>query len=126
MQDQEFGGGSGIPDAASNNWAMAGHLSGLAGYMIPFGGILGPLVIWLTQRDARPFAGAEALKALNFNITMILAQVVCVVIAVLTCGIGAVLVVVVAIAHLVLCILAAIEVSNGRPYVYPWTIELIR
>ena len=30
-------------------WGMAAHLSAFAGFLIPFGSILGPLVVWLVK-----------------------------------------------------------------------------
>ena len=29
------------------------HLSGLAGYIIPFGGVLVPIIIWMVKKDPR-------------------------------------------------------------------------
>ena len=36
-------------------WAMLCHLSAVAGFVIPFGSILGPLVVWLIKKDEMPF-----------------------------------------------------------------------
>jgi len=118
--------GTAGPDSTDRNWAMAGHLAGLAGYIIPLGNVIGPLVIWLTQRDTYPFAGQEALKALNFNITVLIAYAAAIVVAILTCGIGGVLLLVIGIVHLIFCILAAVAVSRGEPFVYPVTLDLVR
>jgi len=115
-----------IPDSSERNWALFGHLSGLAGYVVPLGGIIGPLVIWLTQREPYPFAGAEALKALNFSITMVIAQLIGIVITVVTCGIGVVLLIALSVLHIVVCIIAAVTVSRGEPYVYPFTLDLVK
>ena len=47
--------------------AMLTHLSGLAGYIIPFGGILVPIIIWITKKEDRVISAiakqAVALKA---------------------------------------------------------------
>lgn len=36
--------------------AVMAHLSGLSGYLIPFGGILVPFVIWIVKRDSETIA----------------------------------------------------------------------
>ena len=33
------------------NWAMLCHLSAFAGFFFPFGGIIGPLICWLSRKD---------------------------------------------------------------------------
>jgi uncharacterized Tic20 family protein len=55
----------------ARNWAVAAHLSGLSLYLgVPFGNILGPLLIWLFEKDASPFVEAQAREALNFQLSM--------------------------------------------------------
>lgn len=42
------------PDA--RQWAMFAHLAALSGYVgLPFGNIIGPLVVWLMKKDQYPF-----------------------------------------------------------------------
>ncbi|MEI8617533.1 DUF4870 domain-containing protein [Pseudoalteromonas sp. B193] len=31
-------------------WAMLCHLSALAGFVVPFGSIIGPLIVWLIKK----------------------------------------------------------------------------
>ena len=38
------------------------HLSGLAGYIIPFGGVLVPIIIWMMKKDV-PLISAIARQA---------------------------------------------------------------
>ena len=40
-------------------WAMLCHLSALAGFIVPFGSVLGPLIIWLINHK---YFGKYALK----------------------------------------------------------------
>ena len=58
---------------SENSYAMLTHLSPLAGYVIPFGNIIGPLVMWLIKRDQSPFLERVGREALNFQITVMLA-----------------------------------------------------
>ena len=36
-------------------WGMLAHLGGFAGYLIPFGHILAPLLIWLLKKEKSAF-----------------------------------------------------------------------
>jgi uncharacterized Tic20 family protein len=36
------------------NWAMGCHLAALSGFIIPFGNLVGPLVVWLLKRADMP------------------------------------------------------------------------
>ncbi|MFW6389339.1 MAG: DUF4870 domain-containing protein, partial [Marinilabiliaceae bacterium] len=37
------------------NWGMYCHLAGFAGLLIPFGNVLGPLLIWIIKKEEYPF-----------------------------------------------------------------------
>ena len=58
-------------------WAMLCHLSALAGFVVPFGSIIGPLIVWLIKKDEMPIVDEHGKKALNFQITMAIAYLVC-------------------------------------------------
>jgi uncharacterized Tic20 family protein len=104
-------------------WGMLAHLSSLATFIIPFGNVLGPLVVWLVKKDTMPFVADQGKEALNFNITMALAAIVsCILMIVL---IGFLLIAVVAVTWLVLTIMACIEANKGVAYRYPFTLRLI-
>jgi uncharacterized Tic20 family protein len=47
--------------------ATLAHLSGLAGYIVPFGGIIVPIVIWMTNAQ-RPVIAAIARQAVLLNL----------------------------------------------------------
>ncbi|HEX6992893.1 MAG TPA: DUF4870 domain-containing protein [Gammaproteobacteria bacterium] len=111
------------PGAEQRQWAFFGHLSALTGIVIPFGNLLGPLIIWQIKKDAMPFVADQAKEALNFQITVCIAIFVCVVLSVVL--IGLLLLPLVAIAAFVLTIVGAIKANNGEAYRYPFTLRLI-
>ena len=51
------------------NYAMLAHLLALAGLILPFGSIIGPLVIWLIKKDESPFVDKNGKESLNFQIS---------------------------------------------------------
>ncbi|MGO1071474.1 DUF4870 domain-containing protein [Lysobacter sp. CA199] len=105
-------------------WGMLAHLSTLVGLLIPLGSVLGPLVVWLIKKDTMPFVADQGKEALNFNITVLLAIIVSVVLSIVL--IGFLLMAVVGIGWLVLTIMAALAANKGEEYRYPWTLRLVK
>ncbi len=106
-----------------DNWAMGCHLSALAGLVIPFGNILGPLVVWLVKREEMKRVAEAGKEALNFQISMtiylLVASLLCFVL------VGFVLLPVLALADLVLTIVAGVKAGQGEDYRYPFTFRLV-
>ena len=57
---------------SEKTWSYFAHLSAFLGYMIPFGHILGPFLIWNAKKDESEFVANHAKAALNFQITFTL------------------------------------------------------
>nr|WP_279633050.1 DUF4870 domain-containing protein [Lysobacter alkalisoli] len=116
--------------ADQRQWALFTHLSALIGFIIPFGNILGPLVMWLVKRETMPFADEQGKEALNFNITVGIIGLALVVLTFITFGLGVILTapigVAVFVAWLVLTIIAAIKANDGLAYRYPFTMRLVK
>lgn len=105
--------------------AMLCHLLGLAGYVgIPFGSLIGPLIVWLTQKEKSVFIDYHGKESLNFQITMFIAAVICIPFFFVIIGIF--MLIAVGIYGLVMTILASIKTSEGAYYRYPFTLRLIK
>ena len=118
-------------EAQARTWNMLCHLSALSGYLIPFGHILGPLIVWQLKKNEYPSVDVHGKAALNFQITVTLALLVSAASAVMLSFfcIGWLLFPVVAaigLAGLVLLIIAAIKASNGEDFKYPCSIEFVK
>ena len=111
-------------DRTARLWATAAHLSGLAGLAIPFGHVVGPLVVWLVKRDELPFVDEQGREAVNFQITATIALALAV--ATFCVGVGVVLVPLVGTLTIVFIVVAAIKANGGEHYRYPLTIRFIR
>lgn len=119
------------PVGDERTWAMLGHLSAFAGFIVTgIGCVLGPLIIWLVKRDTLPFAGDQAKEALNFNITVLIAGAALVLFSIITVGIGLLLAVPLGFAlfiyWLIFTIIAAMNASDGVRYRYPLTLRLVQ
>ena|SRR5271167_4234739 len=118
------------------NWAMAAHLCGLSWLLgsgglifIPFGALalftmIGPLIIWRTKGETMPFVAEQAKESLNFQITVFLLGLLCALL--ILALIGFVLLWILGVANLLLVIIAAIQVSDGKPYRYPFCLRLVK
>lgn len=117
----EGGGQVEKPEEVSKDarmWAMLCHLLGL------FTCFIGPLIVWLIKKEEDPFINNQGKEALNFQITVAIASVVSALLAVVCIGI--ILGMVVAVADLVFCIVAAVKANGGEAYRYPVSIRFIK
>ena len=114
---------SSSPSAEEKQWALFAHLSALIGFIIPFGSIIGPLIIWQIKNEM-PFVDDQGKEALNFQITMAIAVLVCIVLMVVL--IGFLLIWIVGLLDLIFIIIAALASNNGQAYRYPITLRLVK
>ena len=111
-------------------WNMLCHLSALAFFIIPFGNIFGPLIVWLIKKNEIPSVDIHGKASLNFQITVTIAFVAtgaAAFVGTFFC-IGYFLIPVVAaiwIGGLVLAIVAGIKASNGEDFKYPFSLNLV-
>jgi uncharacterized Tic20 family protein len=113
---------SGI-SAEERQWAMFAHLSALIGFIIPFGNLIGPLVIWMIKKETMPFVDQQGKEALNLQITVTIAMVVSMIMIIVVIGFA--LMFIVGLAALILTIMAGIKANEGVAYRYPFTLRLI-
>lgn len=126
MSDPNSTAASGAaPTENERTWGMLAHLSALVGLVIPLiGNVLGPLVVSIARSDQSTFVAAHAKEALNFNISVTLAALLCTVLMLVFVGflLGSALF----IAWLVMTLIAAIKASEGAGYRYPFSLRLVK
>jgi len=113
---------SGTVDAEVRQWAMFAHLAAFAGFVIPFGNIIGPLIVWQMKKDM-PFVNEQGREALNFQITVAIAFFACLILAFVL--IGLLLMPLVVIGAMVFTVIAALKANEGINYRYPIAIRLV-
>ncbi|MCB0824295.1 MAG: DUF4870 domain-containing protein [Bacteroidales bacterium] len=104
-------------------WGMFAHLSALAGYIIPLGSIIGPLVIWSIKKQEYPFVDDQGKEALNFNISMAIYMIVSAILIIVVIGI--ILLIAIGLFQLIMIIIAAVKANNGESFRYPLTIRFV-
>ena len=117
-------------------WDVLCHLSALAMFIgIPFGNIIGPLIIWLVKRGDSPSVDEHGKESLNFQISysLYLLLLAAITIGLMFILIGFLLVPVLIAAaaigpliDLVFIIVASIRASNGELHRYPLTIRFLK
>jgi uncharacterized Tic20 family protein len=98
------------------NFAVLAHLLGI------LTSFLGALIVWLIKKDDSPFVNDQAKEAMNFQITVFIAQTVAGMLTMI--AVGCILLPVIMVANFILCIMAAVAVGEGRWYRYPMTLRL--
>jgi uncharacterized Tic20 family protein len=133
---------------------MASHLTALVAIAgLPFGHVLGPLVVYLIKGHESEFVGEHARASLNYQITISIFFIVAVIVALgimfgilipmsampsdststtagislvvfwVAFGLGALLVL---LASLIFIVMGTVAASEGRPYTYPLAIRFLR
>lgn len=115
-----------LSEAEDRQWASFAHLGGILSF-------LPSLIIWLIFKDRGSFTNQEAKEALNFQITLVIAQVALFIIAsiltVVTFGIGSLLFGlswIIWLVGVIFSILAFVKAKDGIAYRYPFAIRLIK
>src|SRR5690349_6611641 len=105
-------------------WGLLAHLSALSGFVVPFGSVIGPLIIWQVKKNEMPFVDDQGKEALNFQITMAIAAIICIVLMLVL--IGLLLIWIVGAVDLIFIVVAAISANNGQAYRYPFNLRLVK
>jgi uncharacterized Tic20 family protein len=142
-------------DETTRAWGMACHLSALGGFIIPFGSVLIPLIIWLTQKEKHPFIDEQGKESVNFQISLIIYLLsFCLILVLLIVLIPFILVILgllseyyslsflylfiplqilpvfvvmaVMLFQLIMAIIAGVRAYNGQSYRYPFNLRLLK
>jgi uncharacterized protein len=116
------------PAVTSNSnlrtWIILSHASALLGVFLHFPGhLLGPLIIWLAKRDDSSEIDAHGKESLNFQISMLIYNVIAAVFCLILIGFA--FLAILWVLNAVFVIVASIQASEGKFYRYPMTIRFI-
>ncbi len=106
-----------VPNNDEKNIVTITHLGGILFSFIP------SLVVWLLKKDDSEYIAAQAKDALNFQVTLLLAQFVAYILIFIL--VGFLLLGLIWLFNIVFCIIAAVKSSKGESYRYPLTLRLI-
>ncbi len=106
-----------VPNNDDKNIATVTHLGGTVFSFIP------ALIVWILKKEDSAYIADQAKEALNFQITVLIAQFIAAILAWVL--IGFILIPIIWILNVVFCIIAAIASSKGETYRYPLCLRLI-
>jgi len=135
------------PSSDARTWGMLAHLAALAVFTaIPFGNIIGPLIVFLIKKDEDPFITQAGKESLNYQITITIAGIILLLSYVsffFTYIVHAAMhpnalaeapwflliipaLVALAVYDVICVVIAAVRTYNGERYRYPLAIPFIR
>lgn len=124
-EDYQGGFQPSFDEKESRLWGMFCHLASLSGFIgVPFGNIIGPLIIWLVKRNELPFVDDQGKESLNFQISMTIYGIIAAILVFFVIGIF--LAIALFIFGLVMVIIASVKANSGEYYRYPLTIRFIK
>lgn len=107
------------------NLLVITHLTQLLNFITGFGGLVVPLILWLTSKDKVVGMDVHGKAAVNLQLSLILYGVLSIP-AILLLGIGILTLIGVGVLSLVLPIVNAVRASNGQEPNYLLTIRFIK
>jgi uncharacterized protein len=113
-----------ILSETKRNWAMLCHLSALSGFFFPFGGIIGPLICWLSKRDEPVWVSENGRNSLNFQLSILLYIVLAIPLCFIILGIP--IIIMLETLKIICIIIASIKASKGEKFSYPLVIPFIQ
>ena len=108
-----------------NNLLVATHLCQLLTYISGFGGLVVPLILWLTQKDKVVGMDIQGKQIVNFQISLIVYCILSIPL-IFVFGLGILTLIAISILSVVIPIVNAIKVNNQEPPVYFMYITFIK
>lgn len=99
------------------NMVTMTHLLGLIGF-------IGPLVVWLLKKDEHKFVNEQVKEILNYQISLMIYFLAGFLLCIIM--IGAVILPVLMVMHIIFVIVASVKASEGKAYRYPIAIRFLK
>jgi len=104
----------------TRQWALVLHLSQFAGYVVPFGGFIVPILIWQFKKDELPGLDEHGKNCVNWIISKLFYLTISILLCIVVIGIP--MVIALALCIIVFPIIAAVKASSGETWKYPCAI----
>jgi len=96
------------------------HLSGLAGYIVPLGGVIVPIILWIVKSESRIVSSiAKQAVLLNVVVFLLIGATAILWITILLIPVVILFWIVLGLVALVLPIVGAVKAWDGSYYAYP-------
>ena len=104
---------------------MITHLTQLLTCITGFGGLIVPLIIWLTQKDKIADMDLHGKSIINFQLSLIVWAILSIPL-ILLLGLGVAMLILIGLVSIIFPVLNAIKASNGEAPEYRWSIRFIK
>lgn len=108
------------PTTNVNQWCMFIHLSQLCGFVVPFAGLVVPIVLWQMKKNESPVIDKHGKIVVNWMITSLIYWVISFVLMFVVIGVFLMLALVAVC--VVFAIIGGLKAQNGEFWPYPGTI----
>ncbi len=108
----------------TNQFCMLMHLAQFAGIIVPFAGIILPIVMWTTNKQQSDLVNEHGKIILNWWISCLIYSIVSGILCLLF--IGVLLLFAICICAIIFPIIGAVKANNGEVYKYPLSIQFIK
>ena len=108
-----------------NNLLVATHLCQLLTYISGFGGLVVPLILWLTQKDKVASMDIQGKQIVNFQLSLIVYCILSIPL-IFVFGLGIFTLIAISILSVAIPVINAIKVSKYQPPVYFMNIIFIK
>ena len=108
----------------AKQWAMLLHFSLLAGFVVPFAGLIAPIIIWQLKKNELPEIDDHGKVVVNWMISGIIYGAVCFLLTFILIGIP--LLIVLGALAVIFPIIGGIKANNGELWKYPLSIPFLK
>jgi len=109
---------------SERDWAMFCHLSAFAGYFFPFGGIIGPIICWISRKEESSWVDVNGKSSINFQLSILLYMILAAPLCIILIGIP--ILIFLGILEVVCIVVASIRAAKGESFKYPLSIPFIQ
>lgn len=110
-------------DRETQQWAMFIHFSILAGWAVPIGGLIVPIILWQIKKDELPGIVPHAHVVLNWIVSSLVYALICFILMFVVIGIFGFMAL--GLATIIFAVIGGIKANEGELWEYPGTIVKI-
>ncbi len=112
-------------DQQTRTWAMWLHLSLLSGLLVPFAGLIVPIILWQVKKEELPGIDVHGKNAVNWLISYVIYFVAAIILMFITIGILFILPLAVGLVGIIFPIIAGIKANEGKIWTYPLSFKFL-
>jgi uncharacterized Tic20 family protein len=116
---------AGLATDREKNLAMLVHLIALSGVIVPFGHILGPVIVWMIGKGDSDFVNEHGKASINFQMSFTIFFVISVVLILLIGPLAIAMIAGLVLYAVVMIIVNSVKAHNGEDGEYSFTVKFL-